>query len=253
VYELVRALVRRLEALGGELQTGRRVSRVLVSGRRVRAVETADGAVTRTDGIVADLDEAVVREDLLGRARPNRPPERSLSGLALLLGVRGERADRAHHVIRFPADYDAEFDDVFLHRRPVRDPTLYLCSPGVTDPTVDPPGGEALFVLANAPAIGDGAPWEAEADRLVARLGFGDRVAVRVVRHPGTLARETAALGGAIYGRALHGRLATVRRPGRVVPGAEGLWIVGGTVHPGGGLPIVALGGRAAAREIGPA
>jgi phytoene dehydrogenase-like protein len=219
----------------------------------VRAVETADGAVTRTDAVVADVDEAVVRTDLLGHPRPDRPPERSLSGLALLLGLRGERADRAHHVIRFPADYDAEFDDVFVHRRPVRDPTLYLCSPGVTDPSADPPDGEALFVLVNAPAIADGARWESEADRVVERLGFGDDVAVRVIRHPGTLERDTGALGGAIYGRALHGRLATLRRPGRRVRGVEGLWTIGGTVHPGGGLPVVALGGRAAARELGAA
>jgi phytoene dehydrogenase-like protein len=72
-------------------------------------------------------------------------------------------------------------------------------------------------------------------------------------RTPGDLERETGAAGGAIYGAAPHGRLASLRRPGNTVPGVAGLWQVGGTVHPGGGLPLVTLGARTVAQEIGPA
>ena len=64
-------------------------------------------------GVVADVDEATVRHRLLGDPRRRRRGERSLSGLALMLGLRGRTPDLAHHEIRFPADYDAEFDDVF--------------------------------------------------------------------------------------------------------------------------------------------
>ena len=47
-----------------------------------------------------------------------------------------------------------------------------------------------------------------------------------------------------------HGRLGTLRRPAATVRGVRGLWITGGTVHPGGGLPLVALGGALTAREV---
>jgi phytoene dehydrogenase-like protein len=108
-------------------------------------------------------------------------------------------------------------------------------------------------VLVNAPPAGDGADWDAAADAVVDRLGVGDRVVLRAARTPGDLDRGTGAAGGAIYGAAPHGRLGTLRRPGNRVPGVRGAWLVGGTVHPGGGLPLVMLGGATVARAIGPA
>jgi phytoene dehydrogenase-like protein len=63
----------------------------------------------------------------------------------------------------------------------------------------------------------------------------------------------TGAVRGAIYGAAPHGRLGTLRRPGPVVRGVDGLCRAGETAHPGGGLPLVALSGRIVADLIGPA
>jgi phytoene dehydrogenase-like protein len=108
-------------------------------------------------------------------------------------------------------------------------------------------------VLVNAPAVGDGADWDGYEEALVERLGVRDRVVARARRTPGDLERETGAIGGAIYGRAPHGRLGTLRRPPNAVRGTDGLWRVGGTTHPGGGLPLVALSGRIVADQIGPA
>ena len=157
----------------------------------------------------------------------------------------------AHHTISFPADYDAEFDDVFRHRRPVREPTIYVSAPAATDPHEAPPDAESWFVLVNAPAIGGGADWEAEAERLIDRLGVRDRIVARTIRTPGDLERETGSVGGAIYGTAPHGRLGTLRKPATLVRGIRGLWLSGGSVHPGGGLPLVLLGAATVAREIG--
>jgi phytoene dehydrogenase-like protein len=141
-------------------------------------------------------------------------------------------------------------DDLFVARRPVRDPTLYVSTSSVTTPAEAPADGENWFVLANAPT-GVAADWEAEADRVVARLGVAERVRARRVRSPADLEAETGALGGAIYGDAPHGRLGSVGRPGHRVRGVRNLWRVGGTAHPGGGLPLVMLGGALVAREIG--
>jgi phytoene dehydrogenase-like protein len=208
LYELVLAMVRRLGALGGEVRLGERVD---VSPR------------------LADV--VVLNGDPGGRG------ERSLSGLAVMFTGDGSAV---HHEIRFPRDYDAEFDDVFVHKRPVRDPTLYISSPAATEG-----GPDARFVLVNAPAIGAGADWEDAAQRVMERLG---ETGTPVVRSPADLERETGAIGGAIYGRAPHGRLGTLRRPG--LRRRDGVWRVGGGVHPGGGLPLVALCGATVAREI---
>jgi phytoene desaturase len=245
MYELVLALVRRLEALGGELRLNAPAERVLVRAGAARGVATPEGAL-EADTVIAGAEGFWPLH--LGSAR-----ERSLSGLALMIGLRGREVGRAHHEIAFPADYDAEFDDVFVHRRPVRDPTVYTSAPWVTDPGDAPEGRESLFVLVNAPPLGTAADWDAAQAALLERLDLGDRVEHVVRRGPAELERETGAAGGAIYGVAPHGRLGTLRRPGQRVRGVRGLWRVGGTAHPGGGLPLVALGAATVAREIGPA
>ena len=251
MYELVDAMARRLEAVGGELRLRTPVRRIEVRGGRAAGVVT-DAGFEAADAVVAGGDELDVRRRLLGRGRRRggeRP--RSLSGLALMLGLRGRTPGLAHHAIRFPADYDAEFDDVFAHRRPPRDPTVYVSAPCATDPAEAPDGCESWFVLVNAPAVGDGADWGAAEAALLDRLGVRDRLVARARRTPGDLERETGAVGGAIYGAAPHGRLGTLARPGNTVRGVRGLWLVGGTTHPGGGLPLVALGGATVARAIG--
>ena len=247
VYAIVQALAARLERAGGELRLNWPVARIESAGRRAEALRGPAGRL-EVDAVVADVDAEALARDLMGRRpRGGAAPERSLSGLAVMLGLRGTTPGLVHHEIRFPADYDREWEDVFVRRRPVRDPTLYLSVPAVTQG-----GPEAWFVLVNAPS-GVAADWDEEAERVVARLGVGDRVAALSIRSPADLERETGAVGGAIYGRAPHGRLGTLGRPGQRIPGLRNGWAVGGTVHPGGGLPLVMLGAKSVAGQIGPA
>ena len=248
IYELVRALEARFLELGGELRYATPVIGVVRGGHRhADGVRTPDGVVA-ADHVVWNGDALALARQLDGGRHTGR--ERSLSGLALMLAVDGHTPGHVHHEIRFPRSYDAEMDDLFVRKQPVRDPALYVSTSSMTTPAEAPADGENWFVLANAPT-GVGADWEAEADRVVARLGVGDRVRARHVRSPTDLEAETGALGGAIYGDAPHGRLGSVGRPGHRVRGVKNLWRVGGTAHPGGGLPLVMLGGALVAREIG--
>ena len=259
LYAMVQALTRRLEALGGELRCNAAARSIAVGGDgRVRAVETEEDEVGCA-AVVCNADALALHRDLLASA-PAPRGERSLSGFALMLGLEGQHPPVPHHTILFPDDYDAEFDDVFVARRPVRDPTLYISCPSATDPAQAPPGGAGWFVLVNAPTHGADVDWDAAADayealvleRLAHRgLDVRERIAVRARRTPADLERETGAPGGAIYGTAPHGRLGSLRRPGNVVRGVPGLYLVGGSTHPGGGLPLVMLSAATVAREIG--
>ena len=143
------------------------------------------------------------------------------------------------------------------------DPTVYVHSPA--DPAMAPAGGEAWFVLVNAPVHdpAGGVDWDAPglaeryADRVLevlARRGedVRGRIRWREIRTPADLERDAAAPGGAIYGTASHGMLAALLRPANRSP-VPGLYLVGGSAHPGGGLPIVALSAKIVADLVGPA
>ncbi|MCP9489572.1 MAG: phytoene desaturase family protein [Solirubrobacteraceae bacterium MAG38_C4-C5] len=274
MYEIVRALARRLETLGGELRTGVAVRGLVVREGRVREVAT-DAGSEPCDAVVSNLEPEVTRalvragRGASGRGktvsrtsaalRAGAPRDPTVSGLALMLALRGRPDGLVHHRIAFPADYAAEFDDVLVARRPARQPTVYLSSSCATDPGEAPADGENLFVLVNAP--GDaGQDWAAEEERVLDRLdgvgwGVRERIVARARRSPADLERETGATAGHIYGQvAPHGRLrGSLRRPGNVSPHTGGIYLVGGAVHPGGGLPLVVLGAGIVARAIGPA
>ena len=275
IFGLVLALEQAAVSAGVEIRYGVRAERLLprerrtsrsgvhgplsgTFGGRVEGVGTSSGAVD-ADWVLWNGDAAAL-ERVLGRRRRVSVPrvERSLSGFVTLLGVRGPTEGLAHHTIAFPRDYDAEFDDVFVHRRPVADPTLYVSASSLSDPSEAPEGGENWFVLVNAPAGLDARAWQGYEDHVLARLAAAGldptgRVEVRGTRSPVDLERETGAVGGSIYGDAPHGRLGTMLRPGPHVRGLPNLLRVGGTTHPGGGLPLVALSGALAARIVGPA
>lgn len=249
LFRIVEALAARLRDLGAELCLASPALEVVRAGGRVTGVRTPE-TIVPADVVVWNGDAPALDEALGRDARPT--DGRSSSGLAVMLACRGRDPARAHHEIRFPRSYEDELDDLFLHRRAARDPTVYVAAPWVTDPAGAPSGHEALFVLVNAPSH-VAADWPAQAERLVARLALGDRVLAQALRSPADLERETGALGGAIYGAAPVGRLGSLRRPGHRVRGVRGLFRAGGTAHPGGGLPLVMLGAELVAREVGPA
>lgn len=253
---------------GARIRLGTKVIRIELASGRACGVLLADGGRLAADVVVANVDAAHVYGSLvfapvaarrLARATP------SLSGFVLLLAVQGRTPGLAHHNVLFPADYDAEFDAIFGDpAAPAADPTLYVSAPD--DPAVRPAGCEAWFVLVNAPRHGTGrdavdwcAPGLAQtyADRLLdllARRGLPvrDRVLWSRVLSPAELEQRTGATGGAIYGTSSNGAAAAFLRPANRSP-VPGLFLVGGSSHPGGGLPLVTLSAQIVAGLVGPA
>ena len=257
-------LVQRCEALGVEVRTRSDVTAVQTTQGRVSGIVTSGGDHQRADVVVANADATHLYRDLLPPEIGARPAEQvaraqpSLSGLVLCLAVRGATPQLSHHTVLFPERYDDEFDDLFGSAGPqiVRNPTIYLSVPD--DPAVAPPGCFAWFVLVNAPRHDpngrSGVDWtrpglaDREADRvldLLASRGVDvrDRVLFREVITPADLEQQTRAVGGSIYGTSSNGMRAAFLRPANRSP-VPGLYLVGGSSHPGGGLPLVQLSAR---------
>ncbi len=283
LHTLSDALLWRCVERGVDVRLGSDVASVVVDAGRVAAVELVDGEPLPADIVVSDADArhlygalvagSAVRKSrrALQRATP------SLSGFVMLLAVRGRTPGIRHHNVWFPADYDAEFDSVFgTEARPVDDPTIYACVPD--DPTMRPDDDyESWFVLVNAPrhaasdlrdstgktkwaeagvvdwsAPGVGTAYGQHVLDVLARRGVDlrDRILWSETRTPADLERETRSPGGAIYGTSSNGARAAFLRPANQSPIA-GLFLVGGSAHPGGGLPLVGLSAEIVATLIG--
>ncbi|HTT54062.1 MAG TPA: phytoene desaturase family protein [Streptosporangiaceae bacterium] len=250
---LADALAVLLAEMGVEVHTGATVSRVLADGGRVSGI-TVDGQRVPAGVVVSGGDSARLYRDLypdramrrrIGRLGP------SSSGFLVLAGARGRTRGLAQHNVYFSADYQAEFADIFGRRRLAADPTIYLGCSATADPAAAPAGQENLVLLVNVPAGGlgrwDWSPAEYQAlllDRLAA-AGTDVRGRLRCTARltPADLEQRYDGWQGSIYGTAQHGRLAAFRRPGNRGP-VRGLYLVGGSVHPGGGLPLVVIGSR---------
>ena len=259
---------------GAKVRTSADVTDVLLDAGRVRGARLAGGEELRADVVVANADAAHLYADLVAGPLNQRPLRRlrratpSLSGFVLLLALRGRTPRLAHHTVLFPERYDEEFDAVFGTRRasphPPADPTVYVSAPD--DPALRPDDdSEAWFVLVNAPRHDPsaGVDWDAAglrdayADRVLAvmaarGLDVRERLRWRHIRTPADLERETRAPGGSIYGTSSNGARAAFLRPANRSP-VPGLFLVGGSAHPGGGLPLVGLSAAIITSLVGPA
>jgi phytoene desaturase len=246
------------------------VRRVATAGGRASGVLLEGGEQLDCDVVVSDADAATLYDQLVDHPTSQRQARRlakltpSLSGFAMLLALKGRTPDMRHHTVLFPSDYDQEFDAIFgrAPRRP-DDPAIYICNPD--DPAMRPEGHEAWFVLVNTPPHdpAHGVDWRdrsaVESYRqhilgLLAHRGFDvrDRVVWQEVRTPNDIADRSWSPGGAIYGSASNSRRAAFARPANRSP-IPGLFLVGGSAHPGGGLPLVGMSAAIVAELIGTA
>jgi phytoene desaturase len=252
LYRIVEALTALSKQAGIELCTNATVTRIRSERGRVCGVTLASGETLPADIVVMNGDASQV-ERLLGRTE-SRPRSRSMSGVVLLLGIDRTLPDFGPHTIFFSADYRREFAQIFEERRFPDDPTVYVNIPSRVDRTLAPSGGEALFVMANAPAGAEGDPsaWNdavtAEArGRIFARLkksGFPDLTESTVVADvwtPRRIEERYLMPGGSIYGPDSHGWRNAFLRPRNKNGACQGLYLVGGSTHPGGGTPTVLL------------
>jgi phytoene desaturase len=249
------ALERAARALGVDIRTSAEVVRVATAGPNVTGVDTAGGERIEASVVVANADAEHLYRDLLGDERALRRVRRaprSMSGLVVLATVRGATPGIGHHNVWFAANDRAEFAALGTGRM-ATDPTIYACVSSVTDGSQAEPGTENWFLLVNTPPGIRLDPDRERARVLDVLAGRGVDLRARIewsdVITPLDLAGRTRSPAGSIYGTSSDGRRAAFLRPGN--RGArDGLFLVGGSSHPGGGLPLVLTSARIVAAMI---
>ena len=266
---LAEKITERCEKLGVDIRLNSRVNEIVLNKSRVTGV-VVNGATLTFDRVVANADAQFVYEELLAPTKKVvnirkklAKQEPSLAGFSLLLGLKpSDSQPLEHHTILFPENYDLEFESIFTKKTPVEKPTIYICAP--RDPLmVRDKDHESWFVLVNAPrhsASGDGFDWSNQdfnrqyANSIInqieaAGIPIRERLEVLEIRTPLDLQESVNAPGGSIYGTSSNGARSAFARAKNRSP-IKGLYLVGGSAHPGGGLPLVGLSAEMVAEAI---
>ncbi len=268
---LAQALADRCNDLGVTFHLNTPVEKINTESGIAKSITVA-GQVIEADYIISNADSEITFNSLISsqekgakrERRKLRKATRSLAGFSLLLGldnskVKGDLPELSHHNVFFPEEYDAEFIDIFDKNQPVEDPTIYICAPRDSS-MVKGENKEAWFVLVNAPRHDpeNGWDWTKEPEKYAAKilakldslgLKVSERLDLMEFRTPYDLEVSANAPGGSIYGTSSNGSRAAFTRA-KNTSDIENLYCVGGSAHPGGGLPLVGMSGELVAEAI---
>jgi 1-hydroxycarotenoid 3,4-desaturase len=268
MHKLAKGLEELSKAKGVTFRFNSDVREIVIRRNSVQGVTLTTGEHIEADAIVMNGDPSALVSGLLGTsaqtalaASHSSPKSRSLSAITWSLIGRPQGFDLEHHNVFFSTDYKSEFDQLFTQGVMPSDPTVYVCaqdrSADYDDPTSD--GKERLFILANAPALGDAGAFEPavvsecqyRVFQTLQRCGLRIQAASSetVLTTPAGFHGLFPGTGGALYGQTTHGPLAAFRRANSHTK-IRGLYLAGGGTHPGAGMPMAILSGRLAAQRL---
>jgi 1-hydroxycarotenoid 3,4-desaturase len=256
------ALMRLSQARGAEFKFNSQCKQILQKQGSVSGVMLDTGEVIPADAVVFNGDASALRGGLLSdevrHVLPSKAPPRSLSALTWSVYAKAQGVALDRHNVFFHANYSSEFEDIFKHQKLPQHPTVYVCAqdqPGHV--SQDEP--QRLLCLVNAPAVGDSnvlneealAQCQTESFQHLERLGLKLEITPfnSVRTSPAEFHQRFPASAGALYGQATHGWTSLFSRPGSKTP-LRGLYLAGGSVHPGPGVPMAAMSGRLAAEAL---
>jgi 1-hydroxycarotenoid 3,4-desaturase len=261
----MRELVRALETLARELDvafvTGEPVTRIRIENGSVTGVETRSHSID-ADAVVYAGDTASLAHGLLGEEAKKALPKysfeeekRSLSALTISMVAETRGFKLAHHNVFFQNGSQREFSDLFNQRTLPSAPSVYICAQDRQNGEAELTKPERLFFIINAPANGQSIPTrtisECQQAALshLAKLGLDLKPIEWTTTTPADFEARFPRTGGALYGIHSHETTASLKRPGARTP-VRGLYLAGGSTHPGAGVPMSSLSGRLAVKAL---
>jgi 1-hydroxycarotenoid 3,4-desaturase len=264
MHALACALANQVSARGADIRYSTGCQRILVRDGRASGVELEHGEQIHADAVVFNGDIGALSQGLLGDAVKSSVPafnanRRSLSAVTWSVKARTKGFPLVRHNVFFDKNYAQEFSDIFQQGRLPQQGTVYVCAQDRDDTGTQPPGEERLLCLVNAPASGDQKnfqfmdiePCQKQSQKLMRECGLeiDFSSAKMITTSPTDFNRLFPGTGGALYGTASHGWMTPFQRPSSQSR-LPGLYLAGGSVHPGPGVPMAALSGQLAAETV---
>jgi diapolycopene oxygenase len=267
MYNIARGMLKLLGELGVTVRTQARVTKIEQQNGRATGITLESGETFAADLIVSNLEAIPAYQSVLAgvpqAAAETKKLEKfnpTVSGLVLLLGVDREYSQFKHHNFFFSRNPEVEFAQIYDDGVPADDPTIYVGIASKTDPSQAPAGCENWFVLTHVPPLQPGESWERHRTRYrelvldkLEKMGAEDlrkHIQFEYQFIPDDLRQLYGANGGSIYGVAADRK----RNGGFKIPSRSAvlnnLYFVGGSTHPGGGVPMVTLSGQLTADLI---
>ena len=260
------ALEKLARELGVEIRTNTKVEKILTQGGAVIGVLTNHNKIIQLSAVVSNCDSVLTHSELINGAvgakfEKRRRYEAACSGVVLYLGLNKRYDHLAHHDFVFSRDPHEEFDWIYKKGEPAPDPTCYLAATSCSEPDTAPKGGEALYVLVHTPYLRPHHDWKkmlpAYRKIIIEKLkrtggmkDIEDRVVFERTLTPQDINDRYHVLDGAIYGLASHGKFLGAFKPSNRSPDLRGLYLAGGSAHPGPGMPMVLMSGWIAADAL---
>lgn len=267
MYNIAVGMKQLLDELRVDIQLNSPVDHLVLEGKTVTGVRTTDGTLYEADIVVSNLEAIPVYRNLVPKNQAKKEAKKlnktfipSVSGLVLLLGVDRQFENLKHHNFFFSEDPKKEFNDIFDKGIPSDDPTVYIGISSRSDSTQAPAGKDNLFVLTHVPPLKEGEQgkqdWDQYREVVLDKLermgmkGLRDSIEFEYRFTPEDLEELYGPNGGSIYGVASDRK----KNSGFKIPAKselyENLYFVGGSTHPGGGVPMVTLSGQLTADLI---
>lgn len=256
LYTVASSLEKLCIKLGVVIQYNTDVTELITRNRSVTAVRLQDGTQLQASHFISNSDAFDTITKLLqpgsvsAQLREKQESvEPSCSGFVVLLGCNRRWEQLVHHNIFFSSDYRQEFSDIFEKKQFPDDPTIYVANTSYTESNDAPAGGSNLFILVNAPYLADGQDWKERSiifrDKVIKSLelfgldGIENSVQYSKIINPEDFYRLYRSNRGSIYGTSSNSKFSAFIRPRNKLRELENLYLVGGSTHPGGGIPLV--------------
>ncbi|CAN5234909.1 phytoene desaturase family protein [soil metagenome] len=256
LYQIALALQKLAVELGVKFHYDMKITSISIDGKSVKGIKTENNYIEECDLLFANSDATDTILNLIPKSsvsprktKKHQTIEPSCSGFVMLLGCNRQWNQLRHHNIYFSKDYEQEFDDIFEKRQMPADPTIYIANTSYTDPDHAPPHSSNLFILVNAPYVTNKQNWTEIGNTystflidLLEKKGVTDlreSIEFSDIITPRDFLQTYGSNRGSIYGTSSNSKFAAFLRPRNKIRELENLYLVGGSTHPGGGIPLV--------------